>query len=608
MSVEDQVGATSQTMQTGEFETERALPAVLEQIALRLGSHAVTKVLVGRVEALRQRLQAGRFHLAVLGQFKRGKSTLLNALLREAFLPTAVVPLTSIPTLLEFGPVRTVQVVFQDGHCESVPPAALSQYVTETHNPHNQKGVARVDVRHPAAILARGVVLIDTPGIGSTFQHNTQATLDFLREVDAALFVNSADPPLTAVELEFLQAVQIRVARIFFLLNKVDYLSPSEQAEAIHFFATTVQTHLHVTGELPIFPVSARLGLEAGERQDANGWAASGMAALERQLLTFLDREKRATLHTAIHSKLAATMHEALDLLQTEQRALTMPLDELRQNHQAFQQALVEARQQRKRMADLLAGDRRRALESLNERAGQLRQQARKHLLAVAVAALDAATNVTSGETVARQQMGQAVDAFFNQHQTTFNQAVDEEVSALLAPYAGQTDRLIQGLHQRAADLFSLQFTMIDPHELPIRQREPYWVRHSRMSGGLAPFTATVERLLPTGQQQRRSVARLQAIAEELATRNVENLRWAVHQNVEQLFLQFQAHLDEQWAETIEATEQALHSAFLRRQQQSDEVAPALAQSQALAAFLREAVIMGRVLSENRLIRKEVRI
>jgi len=63
---------------------------------------------------LRERLEEGRFHLAVLGQFKRGKSTLLNAFLGEALLPTSVVPLTAIPTFLQYGPKVMVRVLYQD--------------------------------------------------------------------------------------------------------------------------------------------------------------------------------------------------------------------------------------------------------------------------------------------------------------------------------------------------------------------------------------------------------------------------------------------------------------------------------------------------------------
>ena len=78
---------------------------------------------------------------------------------------------------------------------------SLAGFVTEKGNPKNKLGVAEVQVDLPAPILTGGVVLIDTPGIGSTYRHNTSATLNFLKQCDAALFLVSADPPITEVEL-----------------------------------------------------------------------------------------------------------------------------------------------------------------------------------------------------------------------------------------------------------------------------------------------------------------------------------------------------------------------------------------------------------------------
>ena len=90
------------------------------------------------------------------------------------------------------------------------------------------------------------MVLIDTPGIGSTFRHNTQATLNFLPQCDAALFLVSADPPLTEVEVEFLKEVRTKVTHLFFILNKVDYLTPAEQQVALSFLKKLIIPHWQI--------------------------------------------------------------------------------------------------------------------------------------------------------------------------------------------------------------------------------------------------------------------------------------------------------------------------------------------------------------------------
>ena len=243
-----------------------------------------------RLEALLGRLDEGSFHLAVLGQFKRGKSTLLNALLGEAVLPSSVVPLTAIPTRIRSGPVRHVRVDFSDGKSDevsAVPDAAalaavLARYVTEEANPGNRLAVAEVEVLHPSPALAHGVVLIDTPGIGSTYAHNTATTMAFLAECDAALFLVSADPPITAVEVAFLREVQERVPRLFFLLNKVDYLSDDEAVAATGFLRRVLAEQAGLPPHVPVYPVSARRGLAARERGDEAEWRASGCAGVAR--------------------------------------------------------------------------------------------------------------------------------------------------------------------------------------------------------------------------------------------------------------------------------------------------------------------------------------
>jgi hypothetical protein len=138
--------------------------------------------LLERLEALQQRFSVSRFQLAVLGQFKRGKSMLLNALLGADVLPTGVIPVTAIPTFLQFAPAWRLRVTFSGDLIEETDvdgPLALrerlTEIVTEAANPHNRLGVSRVDVFLPSALLGRGVVLIDTPGVDSTLRHNTAA-------------------------------------------------------------------------------------------------------------------------------------------------------------------------------------------------------------------------------------------------------------------------------------------------------------------------------------------------------------------------------------------------------------------------------------------------
>ena len=137
----------------------------------------------------------------------------------------------------------------------------------------------------PSPLLSKGVVLIDTPGIGSTFRHNTQATLNFLQQCDAAFFLISADPPISEVELDFLEQVRQKVPRLIFVLNKIDYLDAQERHEALTFFRRILVEHLNVEKNIPIFCVSSRQGLEAKLENIPERWAESGLEELETHLI-----------------------------------------------------------------------------------------------------------------------------------------------------------------------------------------------------------------------------------------------------------------------------------------------------------------------------------
>ena len=126
--------------------------------------------------ALAARVSEGRFYLACIGQFKRGKSTLINALIGEPVLPVGFIPVTAVPTVIRFGAHARAHVQARDGSWLEIAVSDLNQYVSEEHNPENAKGVTGVEVFVPSALLSTGMCLVDTPGLGSVFTGNTAAT------------------------------------------------------------------------------------------------------------------------------------------------------------------------------------------------------------------------------------------------------------------------------------------------------------------------------------------------------------------------------------------------------------------------------------------------
>lgn len=293
---------------------------------------------------LQTRLSKGRLHFAILGQFNRGKSTFINALLRIKALPTSVLPLTSVPTLIEHGAPPQCRVRFLNGQDDLVVgPAAdeieqtLRQYVAEENNPKNKLGVKDATLSYPSQLLANGTVLIDTPGFGSTHLHNTQTTLDLLIECDAALFLLSADPPMTQTEMDFLRQVKERIPKLYFILNKVDLLSPQELNDVERFIRNILRDELGFPPDTTLYRTCAVKGERAAnDKEGAKTWAKSGLAAVKKEVLDFMVREKYFTLSEALNDKYSAIIADIKTQLNKTLTDLTTPITAAQQEADAI--------------------------------------------------------------------------------------------------------------------------------------------------------------------------------------------------------------------------------------------------------------------------------
>ncbi|QLH74656.1 MAG: dynamin family protein [Methanomassiliicoccales archaeon] len=281
-----------------------------------------------RIKDIRTKLQDERFNIAVVGGYKRGKSTFVNALLGSEILPTGIVPLTSVITKIVSGDKTQVTVVFQDGRQEKIAIRDLGQYITEKGNPGNRLKVSEVEVTFDTGDLKEGVTIVDTPGIGSTFIENTKVAHGFIDQVDAAVFVIGADPPIGEAEMEFLKMVGRSVDKIFFVQNKIDAFSDGEWMESLDFSSTMIKDHLGLK-EVKVYPLSSKLALDAKKRQGRAQWEASRFEQFERDFERFLVNGKGdVVLHNA-RSRLLRIAYDLKDAVTLEIDATEHSIEEL---------------------------------------------------------------------------------------------------------------------------------------------------------------------------------------------------------------------------------------------------------------------------------------
>lgn len=463
-----------------------------------------------RAARLAERLAQRRFHVTVLGEFKRGKSTLINALLGLELMPTGVLPLTAVSTQVSYGaPGATV--VRLNGDAEEVPLDDLPGYVTEALNPGNERRVARVEARVPVDLLRPGLVLVDTPGIGSVFRHDQEAERALL-EADGAILVLSADAPLSEQERKLLSTLSRRRGPTFFVLNRVDHLTLLERDEVARFVTDALTAELGRQERL--WRMSARSALESRlSGRTSTTEDGADFAAFCAEFDRFVKRDLvRARLETA-RAELAQLGHELEDSLAIERATAELDAASLGERVGRLQAAATEQRQAfedertlLQRDVTVLAG---RIERSLAEFAAEEPGNCERQLVEVA-----RGTPVDELEDVLRQTVERLVQESFEQFRRSEAADAEEAWRQLAERFRDRTQDRVNAVRTAAADIFQVALPKLEvPHVAEERERYFYLFLHvgtstegiDRLLRRLMPPSAARRRLL---QQARRDLVR----------------------------------------------------------------------------------------------------
>ena len=306
-----------------------------------------------------ERIAEGRFYVACVGQFKRGKSTLLNALIGEPILPSGVVPVTAVPTILRFGESLGARVRLSSGEWTKIAIADIEEYVSEVRNPENSKGVAGLEVFVPSPLLAEGMCFVDTPGLGSVFAGNTAATHAFLPHIDAAIVVIGADPPIGADELALVESVAKEIPDILFVLNKADRVTKPDRDAAVSFARQVLESRLQR-------PVSSIFEISALEQLD-NGGSPRDWAQLVDTLEQLVQQSSRQLVRDAEDRSVRRLSSQLLVVVKEERDALTRPFDESERRIGQLREIVSQAEQSLNDLGYLFSGEQQRLSKTFGD-------------------------------------------------------------------------------------------------------------------------------------------------------------------------------------------------------------------------------------------------
>jgi GTPase SAR1 family protein len=297
---------------------KRSVLTSLESILRIAEELEVTKVANQIKETINQ-LHNEHFMLSVVGEFSRGKSTFINALLGVAVLPTRTKPTTAFINKIQYGAEKSYSIVYrakrqspdrltEDQFIKLYAPTEPDEDDFEEVQEY-EKEMKRFDeikwaeIQYPNAFCKEGIEIFDTPGVNDPNPNREEITFTFIPKSDAVILVLSATTPLAQSEMDFLKhrIYGSDISKVFFVVNFKDRLNTEDdERRMIEYIKKNLK---EVEADPRVYLVSSKDALtirrqEAGDqkkvRQKFTQIEETGIPTLEEDLAYFFQNEKAA--------------------------------------------------------------------------------------------------------------------------------------------------------------------------------------------------------------------------------------------------------------------------------------------------------------------------
>lgn len=297
------------------------------------------------------------FEVAIVGEFKRGKSTLINALLGQEVLPADVLPATATLNRVTYSETPYVMVEYKDGGSERVDINKLADYVTKLSYESELKAetVKQATVYYDTSFCKNNVDIIDTPGLNDDEQM-TNVTLSILPEIDAAVFVISANSPFSQFEKEFLEKKMLSsdMGRIIFAVNCFGTFSKEDEDRIVETVEKRIGSYVmekakavmgedskefavykRKIGKPKVIGVYAKKALMAKESDNAAMLEESNFPTFEKVLETMLTQERGVITLQILANKIISSGSELINSIIIRENSLMMETDEFMDKYTA---------------------------------------------------------------------------------------------------------------------------------------------------------------------------------------------------------------------------------------------------------------------------------
>ena len=357
----------------GTFSTYRQTIAELRDALITLKGFCETlgmKNTSDSIDEMMKRSAEDSFDIAIVGEFRRGKSTLINALLGKAILPSDVLPTTATLNRVTYGITPFVKIEYKNGTTEDIDINQLSEYVTKLTDESEQRAqtIRQATVYYPVSYCKNNVDIIDTPGLNDD-ENMTEVTLSVLPQTDAALFVIMAQSPFSEYERDFLENKMLvsDIGRIIFVVTRIDSFDDEDADRVIENISARIKKYVmekakkvlgedseefsaykRKLGSIKVLGVSAKQALKAKKTDDMALWEQSRFGAFETELERLLTEDRGAISLQVQVSKVLSVSAEIVKNIELRSGALQMGEEEFNQKYAEAKEKIAQIREKRR--------------------------------------------------------------------------------------------------------------------------------------------------------------------------------------------------------------------------------------------------------------------
>jgi len=323
------------------------------------------------LRASREKMASHKFSVGILGEFKRGKSTVINSLLEAEIVPADVVPTTATMNRITYDLTPHAEVLMKNGTVQPIGVDELKNFVTKLDETCEATAadVEEAIVSYPCKFCQNGVDIIDTPGLNDNDRMN-KVTEEVIPKLDAVIMVVAAGSPFSISEAEFVRnkIMASDLGKIIFLVNKMDTVrreadkqrvldevkkkisaSVLEKMEEVYGANSKEYRDVEMKlGSIHVYPFSALDALEGKTEGDEALIAKSGTREFEKALTKMLTEDRGALELYRPLNLLASTVSEVSNVVETRKNALTLSAEEFRRNQEQALEKIREVRKQKR--------------------------------------------------------------------------------------------------------------------------------------------------------------------------------------------------------------------------------------------------------------------